>query len=145
KMYDAIDNAKSSVNYTVVAFESDKTGWDMAKHLADAAKRGVDVKLVYDPMGSAKTDGAPTDQAIYKYMKDAGVQVLPQTPGPLGEHLTHRKITVVDGQTGFIGGMNVGDNYSTKWHDCHSEVKGQGVADLQKLFVEQWKADGGKV
>ncbi|MFT3835481.1 MAG: phosphatidylserine/phosphatidylglycerophosphate/cardiolipin synthase family protein [Myxococcaceae bacterium] len=145
KMYEAIDGAKSSVNYTVFAFESDKTGWEMAKHLADAAKRGVDVKLIYDPMGSAKTDGAPTDQKIYQYMKDAGVNVIAQQPGPLAEHLTHRKITVVDGKTGFIGGMNCGENYSTLWHDCHSMVQGQGVADLQKLFVEQWKSDGGKV
>ncbi len=143
KMYEAIDGARSSVNLTVFAFESDKTGWEMAKHLADAAKRGCDVKVIYDPMGSAHTDGKATDQKLYQYMRDAGVQVIAQTPGPMADHLTHRKITVVDGQTGFIGGMNVGENYSTRWHDCHSEVKGQGVADLQKLFVEQWKADGG--
>ncbi len=145
KMYEAIDKAKSSVNLTVFAFESDKTGWEMAKHLSDAAKRGVDVKVIYDPMGSAHTDGHATDQKLYQSMRDAGVQVIAQTPGPLSDHLNHRKITVVDGKTGFIGGMNVGENYSTRWHDCHSQVEGQGVADLQQLFVQQWKGDGGKL
>jgi cardiolipin synthase len=141
-MFAAVDGAKSSVNMSVYAFHSDETGWTMAKKLAAAADRGCAVKLVYDPMGSKDSGGEPTDPAVYQYMKDHGVQVVAQTPGPLADHLTHRKITVVDGQTGFIGGMNVGDDYATVWHDVHSKMTGPGVADLQKLFVEQWKDNG---
>jgi phosphatidylserine/phosphatidylglycerophosphate/cardiolipin synthase-like enzyme len=58
-------------------------------------------------------------------------------------HLSHRKILTVDGNTGFIGGMNVGDEYSKTWHDIHSEVTGSAVADLQHLFENQWDSLGG--
>jgi len=142
-MYQAIDGAKSSVNYTVYAFHSDQAGWEMARHLADAADRGAAVKVIYDPMGSSSSNGLPTDPGIYAFMRQHGVQVISQKFGPLGEHLTHRKITVVDGKTGFVGGMNVGDAYSFEWHDVHSKVEGPAVADLQKLFVSQWQTDGG--
>jgi cardiolipin synthase len=143
--FEAIDGAKSSVNVTSFAFHSDETGWTMAKKLAAAADRGVAVKVIYDPMGSRESGGKATDKGVYDFMRQHGVQVVAQTPGPLANHLTHRKITVVDGQTGFIGGMNIGDPYSKEWHDCHSRVTGPGVQDLQKLFVEQWKGDGGKL
>ena len=142
-MYKAIAEAKSSVNVSVFSFESDNTGWDMAKCLASAADRGCKVRLVYDPVGSRETHGVATDANVFKFMTDHGVEVRAQGPGPLGDHLTHRKLTIVDGKTGFIGGMNVGDEYSKTWHDCHAKVTGLGVADLQALFVRQWKADGG--
>jgi cardiolipin synthase len=117
----------------------------MAKHLAAAAGRGVPVKVIYDPMGSKESNGKKTSDDVYKFMQQHGVQVIAQQPTALADHLTHRKITVVDGQTAFTGGMNVGDEYSTLWHDVHSKVEGPAVADLQKLFIQQWKGDGGTV
>jgi cardiolipin synthase len=144
KMYQAIDNATSSVNYTVFEFDSDSTGREMAKHLVDAAARGVKVRLIYDPVGSKAAN-----KAIFDYLRKGGVQVIAQKPGFLDDHLTHRKILVTDGKTGFTGGMNVGDNYhgvgATPWHDVHAQITGPGVADLQGLFVDQWKADGGDI
>ncbi len=145
EMYKAIDAAKSTVNLSVYAFQSDNTGWDMAKHLTAAAGRGVAVRVIYDPMGSKVSNGKKTEDSVYQYMRDHGVQVIAQQPTTLANHLTHRKITVVDGQTAFTGGMNVGDEYAKEWHDVHSKVQGPAVSDLQRLFVEQWKADGGKV
>ena len=142
-MLNSIDNAKSSINQTVFAFQSDQAGWEWADHLAAAADRGVAVRLLYDPAGSAKSNGQATDPAIYDFLKQHHVQVESQTPGALDDHLTHRKIMVVDGTTGYIGGMNVGDEYRDVWHDCHSKVTGPGVADLQNLFVSQWQNDGG--
>ncbi len=145
QMYQAIDNAKSTVNLSVYAFQSDDTGWDMAKHLAAAADRGVAVRVIYDPMGSKESNGKKTQDSVYEFMRQHGVQVIAQQPSALADHLTHRKITVVDGSTAFTGGMNVGDEYAKEWHDVHSKIEGPGVADLQKLFIEQWKGDGGKV
>jgi len=145
EMYKAIDGAKTSVNLSVYCFQSDKTGWDMAKHLAAAADRGVPVKVIYDPMGSKESNGKKTSDDVYKFMQQHGVQVIAQQPTALAGHLTHRKITVVDGQTAFTGGMNVGDEYAKTWHDVHSKVEGPAVAELQKLFIQQWKGDGGTV
>lgn len=142
-MFQAIDQAKSSVSMSVFAFQSDQAGWEMARRMAAAADRGCAVKLIYDPVGSSHSEAVPTDPKIYAFLREYGVQVIAQQPGMLGDHLTHRKITVIDGKVGFTGGMNVGDQYQATWHDVHARITGPGVADLQQLFVSQWQADGG--
>ncbi|CAM9902874.1 unnamed protein product, partial [Phaeothamnion confervicola] len=143
KMLEAIDKAKTSVNWTVFEFDADATGQEVAKHLAAAADRGVKVRLLYDGYGSSDTDGSAVGKKLMKDLRDHKVDIVERNKF-LG-HITHRKILTVDGETGFIGGMNVGDNYSTIWHDIHSEVKGPAVADLQDLFVTQWKSLNGKI
>jgi acid phosphatase len=139
-MYQAIDQATSSVNLSVFEFDSDTTGQQMAQHLIGAAQRGCEVRLIYDPTGSKSTD-----PSLFTRMEQAGVQVVAQPSGTLEDHLTHRKLLVVDGKVGFIGGMNIGDNYQYVWHDVNSRVTGLGVADLQQAFVQQWAIDAGPI
>jgi len=139
-MQEAIGRARSSVHVSVYAFQSDDAGWDFARDLAGAADRGVRVRLMYDPVGSKQSAGAPTDPKIYAFLRQHGVDVIERPPGALDDHLSHRKITVVDGELGFTGGMNIGDEYRTIWHDVHARVTGPAVADLQRLFVSQWKS-----
>lgn len=141
----AIDAASSTVNLSVFSFRSDQAGWDMARHLAAAADRGVTVRVLYDRMGSYKSSGTRTDPAMYEFMRQHGVDVIEVSPEALGAQLNHRKITVIDGNRAFTGGMNIGDEFRYEWHDVHSEVRGPAVADLQRLFVDQWKREGGKV
>ena len=143
KMLDTIDNAKSSVNWSVFEFDADKTGEEVAQHLAAAADRGVNVRLLYDGFGSKATDSSPQGKQMMQFLKDHNVQIEERKED--SGHITHRKILTVDGTTGFIGGMNVGDDYSTTWHDIHSEVTGPAVGDLQNLFVTQWKSLGGNI
>jgi cardiolipin synthase len=141
RMLDAIDKAKSSVNWSVYLFNPDQTGWDVARHLADAADRGCQVRLLYDQFGSQEAGQTPGGKDMLQFLRDHKVGLECQ---PIAcRHVTHRKILTVDGSTGFIGGMNVGDDYSKTWHDIHSEVTGPAVADLQHLFEDQWTGLGG--
>ena len=94
--------------------------------------------MIYDADGSADTN-----PALFTEMEQAGIQVVVQPSGILYNHLTHRKLIVIDGSTGFLGGMNVGDDYQYTWQDVDAEVTGLGVADLQQTFLQQWTVDTG--
>ena len=145
RLFDAIDGAKSSVNLSMYAFQSDETGWEMARHMASAADRGCKVRLLYDVEGSSVSNGAPTDSGVYDFLRKHGVDVIARQDGRLTTERTHRKLLVIDGAVGFIGGMNVGNEYRNEWHDTHARVAGPAVADMQGLFVSQWQTEGGKV
>ncbi|MHB2019847.1 MAG: phospholipase D-like domain-containing protein [Candidatus Xenobia bacterium] len=140
-LLDAIDHAREHVNLSVFSFQSDQAGWDFARHMAAAADRGVTVRLIYDEVGSDHANGAPQDPAIFAYLRQHGVQVLEQKVAPL--EVTHRKLMDVDGTAGFIGGMNVGDEYRNVWHDVHTRITGPAATDVHDLFAAQWVADGG--
>ena len=144
KILHDIDHAKSTVNFCVFDFQSDEAGWDYARHLAAAAERGCDVRFLYDPVGSYhKSNGVPTDPGIFQYLKDHGVKVLAQKPDPFPNHVMHRKILVLDGRVGYMGGMNVGDEYRDLWHDVHCRLTGPAVSDLQAVYLRQWQQEGG--
>lgn len=145
RMLEAIDSAKKSVSLSVFSFRSDQAGWDFARKLADAADRGCQVRVLYDRLGSTKTSGTRTDPSIYAFLRQHGVEVIQNAPAAMGDDLNHRKLTVIDGEVGFAGGMNIGDEWRYEWHDVHSELHGPVVADLQRLFIEQWKREGGKL
>lgn len=140
-----IDAARSSVNFCVFDFQSDEAGWEYARHLASASERGCDVRFIYDPGGSHTSNGMPTDPAIFDFLRDRGVQVIAQKPDLLPNHMMHRKIVVVDGAVGYVGGMNVGDEYRDVWRDVHCRLIGPAVGDLQALYLEQWADNGGEV
>jgi phosphatidylserine/phosphatidylglycerophosphate/cardiolipin synthase-like enzyme len=139
QIFNAIDSAKAGepVFVSEFAVQSDDTGQQMAQHLIAAKQRGCDVRVMFDPKGSAESNGRPTDQKIYDYLRSSGVPTMPFPSGTADDHLSHRKI-IIAGQTGFIGGMNIGDEYSSIWHDCHSKVTGPGVGDLMQLYTTQW-------
>ena len=140
-----IDGAKSSVNFCVFDFQSDEAGWQYARHLAAAAERGCEVRFIYDPAGSHHSNGMPTDPAIFDYLRERGVQVQAQKPGLVPNHMMHRKIVVCDGQVGYVGGMNVGDEYRDVWHDVHCRITGPAVSDLQAVYTDQWQRNGGEL
>jgi cardiolipin synthase len=78
------------------------------------------------------------------------VTVLPFTNGyknPIlhpSKSATHRKLLLVDGKTGMVGGMNIGQSYEKYWHDTMTTVQGPAVADLYKAFTRNWVQSGGK-
>ncbi len=125
----------------------DETGQRFLDLLAEKARAGLDVRLLFDAFGSFFIDGGRLEA-----IRAAGGKVEAFLPlNPLRRrwalHLrNHRKLIVVDGETGFTGGMNVGDEYSGRarrrgrehFRDSHLEIRGPAVGDLAQVFAEDW-------
>ena len=147
EMYRQIATAEKSVHLETFIFHDDTTGWEMAHALAAKADQGVAVRVSICEEGDPKTALVSN---IYSYMQEHGVQVV----HPHAETLTdpsgidHRKVLIVDGKRAMIGGMNIGDEYhytgAKDFHDVQVKVAGPVVADLQKNFLDDWHASGGK-
>lgn len=141
----AVAEARQHAHLEYFILRSDETGMALLDLLTEKARQGVEVRLLYDSMG---TRGLKT--RFLKPLRDAGGKVSAFLPlNPLRSRLqvnlrNHRKITVVDGRVGFTGGMNVGDEYLGKnryfgyWRDEVARLEGPAVAGLQRVFAEDW-------
>lgn len=145
-LLEAIAGARQYVHLEYFILRSDATGNRLLDLLAEKAKQGVEVRLLYDAMGSL-------------HLKNRSLRALLESGGRASAFLplnpfhslvrinlrNHRKITVVDGRIGFTGGMNIGDEYLGKssafgyWRDSFVRVEGPAVADLQRVFAEDWE------
>ena len=155
-----IDGAKESICFQTFIFNSDETGWALAIKLAAKAKEGVQVRVIYDAMGSGRAD-----PKMFEMMKQAGVDVK-----AYGEKYKvwdlndrwHEKHLIVDGKASVQGGMNIADEYalggsgkqifsrgdgkgSEAWRDADMKLEGPAVADTMKAFVRNWDELGGKL
>lgn len=144
-MLDLIDGATTSLNMEMFIFSDDTASWDVAEALAAAAQRGVKVRLVTDWIGGFF--GNPTTSPIYDFLRANGVEVRHFTPDLLHRptQADHRKIVVADGTQAMTGGMNIGDEYRSQWHDVMVQVEGPVVGDLQRRFVDTWQTTGGTI
>ena len=141
----AIMSAQESVHLEYYIWRADKTGTRLRDMLVEKAREGVKVRFLYDGFGSLFLR-----RGFLKPMLDAGVALATFLPGQsLRERWSinlrsHRKIVVVDGRTGFTGGMNIGDEYLGRnkkfgyWRDTHLELRGPTVPQLQQVFAEDW-------
>ena len=141
-------NAKKSINIEYYIFANDKSGNDIMKILCQKAREGVDVKLIYDSIGSRK---AP--RHFFRRLKEAGGQVGEFFPPFMHIRLinlklnyrNHRKIVVIDGKVGYTGGINIRNDHIgldkklKPWRDTHIRVEGGGVYALQNLFLDDWR------
>ncbi|MDQ3033351.1 MAG: cardiolipin synthase [Myxococcota bacterium] len=136
-MTEAIDAATDHIHLEYYIFRPDKTGRRFLASLLAAAERGVRVRLLYDGFGSVGL--GPACRALRR----AGGSARPFFPlDPIRRAATinlrnHRKLMVVDGRVGFAGGINIGDMF-VPWRDLHLRIDGPAVADLQRIFVEDW-------
>lgn len=144
-----IDEAREFVNLQFYIFNDDVTGRRVAEALKRAAQRGVRVRVIYDHVGSFKTR-----RRFFRRLQEAGVEAHPffkvsfPTLGTRVNWRNHRKIVVIDGRTGYIGGMNLADRYINGgsygiWRDCHARVTGPVVNGLQYSFAVDWSFMGG--
>jgi cardiolipin synthase len=145
-LLEAIEQARQYVHVEFFIIRSDATGERFLQLLARKAKEGVEVRLLFDAMGCWKLRSR-----LLQPLREAGGQIAAFLPlNPLHSYIrvnlrNHRKITVVDGRVGFTGGMNIGDEYLGKsarmgyWRDCFVRLEGPAVADLQRVFSEDWK------
>ncbi|XMB71776.1 cardiolipin synthase [Mycoplasmatota bacterium WC30] len=126
--------------------KNDNIGIKVLDILKEKASEGVDVYLIYDHMGSNKH----LNRKYMKSLKQAGVKIGifdPQSISIFNSNLNfrnHRKAIVIDGKVGFVGGMNLGDEYNHQdpkfgfWRDTHVILKGNGVTSIQNVFVKDW-------
>ena len=123
-----------------------KIGKQQIDILIDKAQNGVEVRLLYDAVGSRLF----SDKSIHK-LKKSGVKVGAFFPSFMKvinfnlNYRNHRKIVVIDGNVGFIGGNNIGDEYLGKdpkfgyWRDTHLKITGDSVKDLNIRFILDWR------
>ena len=143
-MLEAIRGARESITLESYIYWSDEVGSEFTEALTAKAQAGVKVRLLLDWIGSRHLKGRDLDA-----LREAGVEVRlfsRFSPLHLGRlnHRDHRKILVVDGTVGFIGGAGVGDVWRAgvdtpePWRDAFFQVEGPVVAQLQAIFAQNW-------
>ncbi len=138
-MLAAIDAAKESIYLETYIWKGDAVGQAFKDHLARKAAEGVDVYVIFDTFANLVV---PRKFKVFP----SNINVLPyyaiRSPlhlfDPRRYALDHRKLLVVDGSIGFIGGYNLGALYATRWRDTHLRIAGQAAADLAQSFVDFW-------
>lgn len=144
---EALCAAKQAIWAEYYIIQCDDTGRRFFEILAERARAGVDVRLLYDAVGSASLDGSCLEALLAAGGKAEAFLPLNPLRRRWAVHLrNHRKIIVVDGEVGFTGGMNIGDEYSGSrrrrrlgpWRDTHLRIRGPAVRDLALTFAEDW-------
>ncbi len=136
--------AQNHIHLETYILDADTVGSRVAEALAAKAKEGVEVRLIYDDVGCWHTPNA-----FFNKMIAAGVRVYPFMPVRFPSlthkinYRNHRKVVVIDGLTGYIGGMNIADRYAEEaegryWRDTHLRLRGGAVHGLQRIFLTDW-------
>lgn len=141
-----ISDAKQTIQFEMFTFKDDETGKRISDLLIKKRNDGVDVKLLLDTYGTASNmDDAP-HMALYKRMRENGVDVRLHNPEVFtvaeGMPLTHRKMIIADGERFMTGGMNISDRYAKEWHDTMMTVEGPATRDAISAFNRNWTRTG---
>lgn len=132
--------AKDTINIQYFIWERDQLTAELSAILIERVRAGVEVRMMTDYVGCMmfKKDEI-------KAMQAAGVKFTQDLPDWRKiNYMDHRKIVVIDGVVGYVGGLNVGQEYIdgqpkyASWRDTHSKFHGPACADLQKLFAARW-------
>ena len=149
-MLSAIRGAKRSVNFETFVFYHGEVPGAFIEALSERARAGVEVNVIFDAVGASKS------RRYHAALREAGVRL--EIYHPLlfldprrANHRTHRKLLIVDGRVGFIGGVGIADEWAgdakspQEWRDLHYRVEGPVVAQLQGAFHDNWRKTGGAV
>lgn len=157
----AIQEAKHHVHIETYIFADDELGQSVADLLLQRRREGIEIRVIYDGIGSVTTPAAFFDR-----MRAGGIEVLafkPLTPPNLlpwrANNRDHRKIAVIDGRVAFTGGINISSTYESAsssrpgpedgveegWRDTHIELRGPVATQFQSIFFETWTRAGGHV
>ncbi len=139
-----ISQARHHIHIDSYIFEDDALGTMVADALIQKAGEGVEVRVVYDDVGSWKVKSS-----FFERMRDAGIEVHGFMPVKFPaftskvNYRNHRKISVIDGRVGYIGGMNIATRYvqgrnGQAWRDTHLRIRGGGVYGIQRAFLIDW-------
>ncbi len=168
-MFAAIRKARHHINLETYIIEDDEVGREFTDLLIAVRKKGVQVSMIYDSVGSLRTP-----KEFFDHLRDNDISVLEFNPvNPLAvrkawlvNNRDHRKLLIVDGRIAFLGGINISSVYSSgsassgkkpakkkkenagsdaaPWRDTHIQVEGPVVAEFQKFFMQTWDKQGGE-
>ena len=150
-MLAAIARAKQTINFETYTYWSGDVGHEFAVALAQRARSGVRVRCIFDWEGTARMSIGDRN-----LLRDAGVEVVSYHPLQWWDvrrfnNRTHRKLLIVDGRIGFIGGVGIADPWQgdarnrDEWRDTHYRVEGPVVAQVQAAFMDNWIKSKGEV
>ena len=140
-MLEAMRGAKTHIHLQSFIIEDDRVGNAFKEVLMAKAREGVEVRMMYDGFG-----GRHLGKKFLGELQEAGVEILNFSPfrlfflPPIVNYRNHRKILVVDGHIGFLGGCNIADRYFDggefpEWRDTHVRIEGMSVMSLQATFL----------
>lgn len=170
-MFEAIAAARQTIHVETYIFQDDTVGQRFADALIASSNAGVQVRVMYDGYGSTDNND------FWQRLREAGVQIHEYNPPEPTENADvlnydrrdHRKVMIVDGKTGFIGGVNFYDAYASgslrrkegglrgvlpwlgssggkrSWRDTHIRIEGPAVAELQRIFVTLWEQEESRI
>lgn len=145
EIIEELKKANHHIHMEYFIIKSDDLGNKIKNILVDKARSGVNVRIIYDSVGSWKLS-----KQYINELKDVGVKILPFVPvifPVLSRELNyrnHRKIIVIDGKVGFLGGLNIGNEYLNGsyelgfWRDTHLKIEGEAIYSLQNVFLKDW-------
>lgn len=139
-----IDNAVENIHIEYYVWDDDVVGNQLKDLLIKKSAQGVKIRIIVDAVGSWKVK-----RRFYEEIRSAGIEVeeFMKVKFPMltshANYRNHRKIVVIDGKVGYIGGMNVADRYINgpswgNWRDTHVRIEGKGVQGLQSVFLIDW-------
>jgi cardiolipin synthase len=139
-----ISQARQSIHLDVFIIEDDALGRLISDALIDKAREGVEVRMIYDDVGCWSVKNS-----FFERLRDEGIEVHGFMPVKFpaftskANYRNHRKICVIDGKVGFIGGMNIALRYvkgnkQQPWRDTHLRIVGNAVYGLQNAFLIDW-------
>lgn len=139
-----LNRAETFIHLQYYIFDNDTLGKTIKKILIEKARQGVKVRVLYDDVGCWRVRSR-----FFREMRKAGIEIrpffkvsFPQLANKLN-YRNHRKVAIIDGKTGYIGGMNIADRYCDGlswgiWRDTHARIKGPAVYGLQSAFSIDW-------
>ncbi len=150
-LLEAIASANHSVHFSTFIYSSGEIPIQFGDAFSAAAKRGIEVRMVFDKSGSKKVSPELIDQ-----MRKAGCKVKWFRPiewysWAKYNHRTHRKLLIIDGTVAFTGGVGIADEWNGNadapghWRDTHVRVVGPAVASIQAAFVDNWNEATGEL
>lgn len=147
-LHELIEEAQKSIFVDQYAFQGDEIGSTIASALKKRAQEGLDIRIVYDYVGSRKTSSFFWSDLVNHQIKVRPFNPLPWWTIIRSNHRDHRKIIIIDGETALIGDFGIGrqyagDGYSNgSWRVSAILIKGPAVTDLTKVFLEAWGEAG---
>ncbi len=144
-LFEALEKARKFIHLEYYIINEGRLATRLKDILIQKASIGVEVRIIYDDVGCWSLS-----KGFIRELKEAGIQIYPFLPvrfrhlANKANYRNHRKIAVIDGKVGFVGGLNIADRYMDgvpgigEWRDTHLKVLGEAVTSLQVVFLIDW-------